>query len=928
MHPSLLHPLGLLALGAGLVTVVVWLAHPPPLGHSRARLALGVRLLIIVLCTLALAGLELDRVPGAQTLMVVADRSASPEGAVTSERDATLALRDRLGHDDRLGVVAFGRDAVIEQPPASNPVFSDFTTSPNPNYTNIEQGLRLAQSLMPSDTRQHVVLISDGRQNVGDAVAQARLLYSEGARVDVLPLVVRAGPDVRIDALDAPASIADGARAHVRVIIVSNTATTGTLRVAEDGVAVDTRLLDIPAGETDVEVTLPPGQPGFHRVRATVDPLADTLPQNNSGEALIEVLGTQRVLVVEGRAGAGANLSAALAAAGVTTTVVGPTGVPVDPAVLAGYQGIALVDVRADDLGTDRMTAIQSAVRDLGVGLSVFGGTETLGPGGFSGTPLEAALPIQMDISNQDQKPPIAVVLVLESVESSQGDAVVRGAAGSVVEHLTSRDYLGVIDAASGTAIPLTRLTDKAALERLIRNQSFGDAPSYEGALRSAGDALAAHPEATKHIIILGDGDAQATSPDLIASLVSRGITVSAVGVDVHRDPVSMAAMRAMATAGNGRYYQSEDASQVPDVLLSETDNQLKPWIVEGSFRPTVVSPSAALVGLDLSAFPTLTGYVASTPKASAEVVLRSPQRDPVLAQWQYGLGRASAWTSDTQGRWSAALLGWADGGRLLANIVGSTLPLAADPAISVRATVEGDRGHVIAEVAGAPADASVTTSILAPDRSATETGLVSTGPGRFEGDFDAQQVGSYLLRVGVSSGGRLTHVTTAGLAVAYSPEYRFLGTDGPVLREIAAAGGGVVLGSVAEAVGLPLPEVRIPVPLFTGLLVVATLLLPLDIGLRRLVVRRGDRAEWAAIVAREPGQPVPAEPTLAALRTRIDRHRTARHGPDRVKPEDPAAAAAAPPDGGAAGGTGADDLAGRLLERRRRAGRGRPEGD
>ena len=778
---------------------------------------------------------------------------------------------------------------------------------------------------MPSDTRRHVVLISDGRQNVGDAVAQSRLLRSQGARVDVLPLTVRAGPEVRIDALDAPAAIPAGARAHVRVVIVSNTGTTGTLRVTDDGVAVDTRTLAIPVGETDVDLTLAPAQPGFHRVRAALDPVADTLPQNNVGEALVEVLGTQRVLVVEGHPGAGANLVAALAATGVATIVVAPAAVPSDPAALAAYQGIALVDVRAADLGADRMVAIQSSVRDLGLGLSVFGGPQTLGPGGFAGTPLEAALPIQMDIRNQDQKPPVAVVLVLESVESSQGDAVVRSAARSVVEHLSSRDYLGVTDADSGSSIPLTRLTDKAALEDRILGQSYGDAPTYEAALRVAGDALSAHPEATRHIIILGDGDGQVVSPDLITALTRKGITVSAVGVDVHRDPRSMAAMRAIATAGNGRYYQSGDASQVPDILLSETDNQLKPWIVEGAFRPTVVSPGASLAGVDLSAFPVLTGYVASTAKGSAEVVLRSPQRDPILAQWQYGLGRATAWTSDTQGLWSAGLLGWTSGGRLLANIVGATLPLVADPALSVRTTIEGDRGHVIVGVIAPPADASVTVSILAPDRGATETGLVSTGPGRFEGDFDAQQVGSYLLRVGVTSGRRLTQATTAGLAVAYSPEYRFLGTDGSALGAIAAAGGGVVLDSAASALTLQLPEVRVPVALFVGLLAAAALLLPVDIALRRLVVRRGDSAAWAAAVARVPASPAPPEPTLAALRARMERHRTARHGSDPGTPEDgPVTATTEAPRSADAG---ADDLAARLLERRRRPDRGPGDG-
>src|SRR4029453_17867344 len=32
---------------------------------------------------------------------------------------------------------------------------------------------------------------------------------------------------------------------------------------------------------------------------------------------------------------------------------------------------------------------------------------------------------------------------------------------------------------------------------------------------------------------------------------------------------------------------------------------------------------------------------------------------DPLLAQWQYGLGRSVAWTSDSTGRWAADWVGW-----------------------------------------------------------------------------------------------------------------------------------------------------------------------------------------------------------------------------------------------------------------------------
>ena len=46
-------------------------------------------------------------------------------------------------------------------------------------------------------------------------------------------------------------------------------------------------------------------------------------------------------------------------------------------------------------------------------------------------------------------------------------------------------------------------------------------------------------------------------------------------------------------------------------------------------------------------------GYLATSAKGAAQTVLVSENRDPILATWQYGLGKATAFTSDATGRWA-----------------------------------------------------------------------------------------------------------------------------------------------------------------------------------------------------------------------------------------------------------------------------------
>ena len=91
---------------------------------------------------------------------------------------------------------------------------------------------------------------------------------------------------------------------------------------------------------------------------------------------------------------------------------------------------------------------------------------------------------------------------------------------------------------------------------------------------------------------------------------------------------------------------------------------------------------------------PQLGGYLVTTPKDLADVLLVSDAADPLLARWQYGLGRAVAWTSDLRGRWSDAWIQWPGTAQLFSELVGWTIAPAQGPLrLSVRADAED--GHV-----------------------------------------------------------------------------------------------------------------------------------------------------------------------------------------------------------------------------------------
>src|SRR5205814_5552686 len=121
-----------------------------------------------------------------------------------------------------------------------------------------------------------------------------------------------------------------------------------------------------------------------------------------------------------------------------------------------------------------------------------------------------------------------------------------------------------------------------------------------------------------------------------------------------------------------------------------------------------------------------------------------------------------------------------------------------------------------------------------------------------------------------------------------YSPEYRDLGTDLNSLRAIARAGGGTLLTDVAQAYQLPVPAAQGVQPLDELLLVLAIILFPIDVALRRLILRVEDVPAWKQAFQRKPARAIAAEAAVTRLKERVAgvrEERAAKSAPPEPKP-------------------------------------------
>jgi len=867
-------------------TIVLWRRDDGVLSRTRRFISLALRLVILTSLVLVLAGATLVRPVDRQAVIFVVDVSSSMDGVRNAETTFIQGALAARGRDDVAGVVVVGAGALVERGVGALDAIGPFESIVDRSATNLDAGLTLAGALFPAGYRKRVVLLTDGRQTTGDAVAAVRLLSAENVRVDVVGLSSSPGAEASVVAVQAPAAVRAGEKVPLSVTLNSTIAQTAALSIIDDARVLERIPITLPVGVTRATTSLKPLTPGFHRFQVVLDASNDTLAQNNEGQAITNVKGAPHVLVAEGAPGEGAVVAASLRLRHTFVVQESAALIQASPQYLSTFDAVVLVDVPALELDPALVDPGSSPLKAYvggGGGLVIVGGPQSYGVGGYTDTALDALSPVSMKLPQRADTPSVAVALIVEDLETQTNVNTSKVAAEGVIKLLTPLDQVEVNNAAgtneydNGWSVPLQYVRNKGGINGAINAMQPVDPGSYGPALTTALTTLSQAPAKVKHIILVGDGDATDAYQPLIARITAAGITVSTVATGAGTGgPTDYGVMKDIARWGKGTYYQADNVAAIPQIFLKETKQIARTGLVETPFVPEVVSTSPILNGVPGVG---LSGYVATTPKAAGEVVLAhftSHGLDPLLAQWQYGLGRVAAWTSDAQGRWTANLLSTPGGNTLWSNLVSWVLPADSSANLSFSSTLDGATAHLRLVTSNQPYSARATARIDGPTQSST-VALQETAPGVYEGDAQTQGVGAYLVGVRVSGGGRTSATLRTGLVVPYSPEYRNLGLNAPDVHAMASAGAGAVLSlrSARLSFAPNLNGVDADIGLAPWLLVLALLLLPLDVAVRRLLVSPAEALALLTSAARRPARftlastaPSPPPSPLATLRT------------------------------------------------------------
>lgn len=893
------------------------------LGRARKLLAIALRSIVLVMIILALAGIQMVRTSDRLTVIYLVDQSLSipAEQRRAMIRYVNEAIMQHRKHkDDRVGVIIFGRDAAIEIPPFNDYVQLDplLESLLDREYTNLAGALKLAHATFPEDAAKRIVLVSDGNQNLGDAVEQARGVSGAGIGIDVVPVHYQSRAEVIVEGMAIPGDVRRGEPFDLTVVINNSAPAqiSGKLKIS--------RLTD---GEPEVlnrrpedqVVVLPPGKKVFtfreeitaanfytYKAEFFPDKPGDDAPQNNVATAFTHVRGAGQVLLIEDHEHPGEfnQLIEQLREHDLEVTLQPADRLFTSPGELLPFDTVLLANVPREHFSDAQITMLVRNTQQMGAGLVMLGGPNSFGAGGWTRTELEKAMPVDFQIKSAKVAPKGALVMMMHACEIPSGNHWQKVIAHEAIKALGAQDYCGLLYWGStgdqwlwgNGLLPVGE--NRVRMMGRVDRMTPGDMPAFDPAMRMAVTGFRNVPDAAiKHMIIISDGDPTPPSSGVVWSLRKMGVTISTVAVGAH----GLAGSNLLANLAQppGKYYAPRDPRALPKIFQREARRVARPLVYEKETPWYLrMNPGHEMLG-QIDSLPPITGFVLTSKKDNplVEVSLVSPQptgerNSTILASWTYGLGKAVAFTSDAGTRWTKAWPATQQYGRLFAQVVRwSMRPTGGSGKFTVATEVKDEQVHVVVTALDENDEfrnfLNMSGEALGPELKRIPIGLQQTAPGRYVGTFPAEASGSYY--VAINPGAKDEAPIFSGVNVPYSDEFRDRGTNDALLGDLAGLtpkGKGAKPGKVIEApddAKKPeeallaagntfrhgeLPKATSSQDIWFYLVLIFSCLFFFDVFFRRVQVSLAWVGPLAARIARRPPQPAKVE-TIERLRSR-----------------------------------------------------------
>jgi Ca-activated chloride channel homolog len=593
----------------------------------------------------------------------VIDRSESVSPARQARAASALAtLRTSLRKTDPVSVITVGasEDATLSVVGAS--------------ASSLGSALALAAAQIPDRSRGVVTLFSDGLATDQGWARAITTLRARGIPVHTVDVAAEETSDPYPATLRVGQGVRVGQTVRAVVDVVGTGSEISVRLMGPDGELARAGPMRS-EGRLAVPLEFEAPHAGFLDVTVRLDAAGDADSTNNTLRRVLAIQDPLRLLYVGARQRGGAERLAKLLGRGFDVVDAG-SGNPDERFPLDGYDLVVVDDRPAETLSAAFQQRLVEAVRAQGVGLLFAGGKASFGTGGYHDTRLAEALPVRIEQREEKRDPSVSLAIIIDTSGSMAGQPLelAKQIAQLTIRRLTPDDQVGIVEfyGAKQWAVPLQSAANRLEIDRAIgRMQAGGGTVLYPG-IEEAYYGLKNMRTRHKHILVITDaGVEDADFEGMVRRVARDGINLSSVLVgDGRYDDV----MFNLASWGKGRYYAVADRFSLVELILKQMSTTQLPSYRTGQFPLLSRGGQGWWGNVDRSELPPLDAYVELEARPQAEVIIEETGRSkPVLASWQYGLGRVTALMTEPLGDGTRSWRQWADYGAMLGRLISRT---------------------------------------------------------------------------------------------------------------------------------------------------------------------------------------------------------------------------------------------------------------
>jgi Ca-activated chloride channel family protein len=639
-----------------------WNRSPRKLGLLLKALALAA-----IVAAIAQPRITVPETKVAAALLV--DTSASmTAGDLTSASQIAKNIESARGrHWSR--VIPFARNP-RELTPGEQGRSFDFklTAGADGRATDLEAAVRDAVAALPTGMVPRVVLISDGNENHGSIARAAWVARQLQIPIDTYAVAGHSRPNLAVESVSFPALAFTGEKFPIDIVVNSPSKTEGTVELTAEGKVLGNSPVSLQRGSNQLRVH------ASVNVAGAVD-ISGAVKTSDYGTVRFEralTLKRPRLLYYsQDPAGTEAHFLDTLAAARFDVQ----RSSDASQGSLAGYQLVILNNWDLESLPPARKGEFEDFVKQGG-GLLVIGGEHNVyAENKKTEDAMDRVLPAKLAPPRSPEG--TSVVLIIDKSSSMEGRKMelARMAAIGVIENLRPVDLVGVLifDNSFQWAVPIRRAEDRSLIKRLVAGITPDGGTQIAPALSEAFRKILPSKATYKHIVLLTDGiSEEGDSMSLSKEAASQKVTISTVGLG---QDVNRAYLEKVATFAKGKSYFLSDPSGLEQILLKDVMEHTGSTAIEKPIVPAVAKPTDVLAGIDMKSAPPLRGYVKFIAKPTADTILMVDEKDPLLTEWQLGLGRSAVFASDAKSRWAEKWIGWNGFDKFWVNLCRDLLP-------------------------------------------------------------------------------------------------------------------------------------------------------------------------------------------------------------------------------------------------------------